>query len=63
MVDGATIAAVFFKNRITQGWKPPENNTRKNPVVGAEDKLVVRNHIIQAVVELPSNIRSVLVYI
>lgn len=53
-------AAVFFKNRITQGWKPPENNTRKNPVVGAEDKLFVRNHIIQAVVELPSNISGII---
>ncbi|KAI9365982.1 armadillo-type protein [Zopfochytrium polystomum] len=59
-------AAVFFKNRVQKGWEagneldPSGALSTKRVFVGPQDKSFVREHIVQAIVELPTNIGGVL---
>ncbi|KAJ1566779.1 hypothetical protein HK405_008431, partial [Cladochytrium tenue] len=53
-------AAVFFKNRVKYGWDVEESDSAKHPPIGQHDRQFIRDHIVQAIIELPPGISGIL---
>ncbi|KAJ3416698.1 hypothetical protein HDV05_000528 [Chytridiales sp. JEL 0842] len=47
-------AGIFFKNRILKGWPIPGEPA--NDLVGQNDVSFIRQHILQAIIEVPQNV-------
>jgi importin-7 len=55
-----SLAAIFFKNRISRSWDISDREVPKP--ISEQDRVIIKQNILQAIVQLPPNVRVQLVH-